>query len=152
MVYYFWLVLASMDIDVLELQPQLWSDQSVNSLSPGDEYIHQWTGSLPVLIMACHFLVPSHYLNQWWCLVSWYHANKLQWNFYQNVMISSQEDEMHVFENVVCYLSAILSWGWRGAHKYVVTIIATLRWASCGPGTACAWTTRRPAQGCDYCN
>ena len=33
----------------------------------------------------------------------------------------------------------------------LVTIIATLRWASCGPGT-CARTTGRPAQGCDYCN
>ena len=36
-------------------------------------------------------------------------------------------------------------------YKYMnatlVTIIATLRWASCGPGT-----TGRPAQGCDYCN
>ena len=30
----------------------------------------------------------------------------------------------------------------------LVTIIATLRWASCGPGR----TTGRPAQGCVYCN
>ena len=30
----------------------------------------------------------------------------------------------------------------------LVTITATLRWASCGP----ARTTGRPAQGCDYCN
>ena len=33
----------------------------------------------------------------------------------------------------------------------VVTIIATLRWASCGPAQDHT-STGRPAQGCDYCN
>ena len=40
-------------------------------------------------------------------------------------MISIQEDEMHVFENVVFFMSAILSWGRRGAHKYA-NIVLTL--------------------------
>ena len=39
---------------------------------------------------------------------------------------------------------------WRSIYTrrdIVVTIITTLRWAFCGPGT-----TGRPVHGCDYCN
>ena len=40
---------------------------------------------------------PSHYLNQYWVIISWTLSNKLQWNFSQNSNVSIQEN---AFENV----------------------------------------------------
>ena len=51
-------------------------------------------------------LVPSHYLNQCWNIVSWTPRNKLQWNSNRNSYIFIQENP---FENVVWKMAAILS-------------------------------------------
>ena len=55
-------------------------------------------------------LLPSHYLNQCWLIVSWTLGNKFQWNC-KSVNILSHEN---VFENVYCkwrpiYLSSMLT-------------------------------------------
>ena len=52
---------------------------------------------------------PSHYLNQSWFIVYyWTLRNKLQWNLNQNTKLVIHEN---AFENVVCEMAAILSWG-----------------------------------------
>ena len=53
--------------------------------------MRRWTGSS---------LAPSHYLNQWWLIVTdWTIDNKFQWNLNRNSTIFIHENS---FENVVC--------------------------------------------------
>ena len=49
--------------------------------------------------MACS--APSHYLHQYWRIVNWTLANKLQWNSDQNIKLFWKE--MHL-KNVVCLM------------------------------------------------
>ena len=80
----------------------------VNSLRSSDAYMHCWTGSSLVQIMACRLSAPSHYLNRCWSIVNivnWTFRNKLKWNFNRNSNIFIQEIE---FENV-CKMASILS-------------------------------------------
>ena len=45
-------------------------------------------------------MAPSHYLNQWWNIVTWNLRNKFQWNQNSNILI-----EENTFENVCEMLS-----------------------------------------------
>ena len=76
----------------------IWMSSFVNSSPPSATYMHQWTGSALVQVMACRLFsakpLPKHY--------------KLQWNLNQNSSIFIQEN---AFENVICKMAAILSRG-----------------------------------------
>ena len=77
-----------------------------SSPPPCAAYMHRWTGSVLVQIMACS--VPNHYLNQCWLIVNWALRNTLQWNSNWNRKLFIHEN---VLENVVCEMAAILSSG-----------------------------------------
>ena len=79
--------------------------QWVNSLRPGDAYMHLWTASSLVQVMACR-LFSAKPLPEPMQTVSWILRNKLQQNFNQNSYIFIEEN---VFESVVYKTSAILS-------------------------------------------
>ena len=49
---------------------------------------------------------PSHYLNQYWVIVSWTLRNKLQWNFDQNTKTFIREITSQI---IVCEMAVILS-------------------------------------------
>ena len=55
--------------------------------------MRHWAGSSLVQAMGCCLLSSSHYLNQWWLIVSWTIRNKLQSNFFSNIGISIIEHE-----------------------------------------------------------
>ena len=50
--------------------------------------------------------MPSHYLNQYWNIVSWTLRNKLKWNFNWNSNIFIHENAL---QNGVCEMASILS-------------------------------------------
>ena len=72
---------------------------SINSLRPSDAYY--WFQKWLVAWTA-----PSHYLNQYWNIVTWTLRNKLKGHFNQNSKIFIQEI---AFENVICKMASILS-------------------------------------------
>ena len=59
--------------------------------------MRRWIGSALVQIMA--YSAPSHYLNQYWIVVSWTITNKLKWNFNQNTKHFIHKNAP---ENIVC--------------------------------------------------
>ena len=65
----------------------------------GQHWFRQW-------LVACS--APSHYWNQCWLIVNWTLWNKLLWNLNRNTKPFIHEN---AFENVVCKMAAILSWG-----------------------------------------
>ena len=91
----------------------------INSSHPNAAYMPQWIGSALVKIMACSvaaYSAPSHYLNQCCVIVNWTLRNKLQWNSNQNIKLFIHEN---AFENIVCDMVAILSWGrWVNARGH----------------------------------
>ena len=91
---------------VCDMAAILSQPQWVNSSSPSDAYMPQWTkpSLVSIIVVAC--LVPSHYLNKWWFIVNWTTGNKYQWNLSQNKTIFIREN---AFENVVCMMLAISS-------------------------------------------
>ena len=50
-------------------------EQSLNSSWPSDAIWRQRSGSTLVQVMACRLTAPSHYLNQFWLIIS-----KVQWH------------------------------------------------------------------------
>ena len=58
-----------------------------------------------IKVMASSFLVPSHYLNQCWCIMNQTLENKIKWNLNQNINIFIHK---HAFENITCKMTAIL--------------------------------------------
>ena len=81
----------------------------INSSPLSAAYMHQWTGSALVQIMACHLFganISHHYLNRCSHIVNWSLMNKPQWNFNQNTTFFIDEN---AFQNAVCETVAILS-------------------------------------------
>ena len=66
--------------------------------------MRQWIGS--ALVQRRKGAKP--YLNQHWIIVNWTIRNKLQWNFNQS---TKRFIHKNAFENTVCGMAAILSWG-----------------------------------------
>ena len=69
-------------------------------------WFRQWLGA---------YSAPSHYLNQCWVIVNWTLRNKLQWIFSPKSNFFIQET---AFEDVVCQLATILSWGRINVRKF----------------------------------
>ena len=57
------------------------SHESLNSLGPGDPYMHHGAGSSLFQVMSCCLSAPSHYLHQCWLVVNGTLRNKVQWSF-----------------------------------------------------------------------
>ena len=90
----------------------VWSEMTLSILmlfnvSPASAtYMHQWSGSALVQVMACS--APGHYLNQCCIIVNWTPGNEFQWNLNLNFIIFIHEN---AFEIVVSTRAAILSRG-----------------------------------------
>ena len=57
------------------LRRQVIRSQCINSLWPSDDIWRQRYGSTLAQVMACCLTAPSHYLNQWWLIIS-----EVQWH------------------------------------------------------------------------
>ena len=79
-----------------------------NSSSPSAAYMHQWTGSALVQIMACPLFgtKPLSKPMLGYCQLD--PMNKLQWKFSKNTQLFIHEN---AYENIVCEMAAILSQG-----------------------------------------
>ena len=87
-------------IAAIMFQPQFVNSSPHRCVSESDQHcFRQW-------LAACS--APSHYLNQCWLLVNWTLRDKLQGNSDQNTKLFIHRN---AFENIVCELVAILSWG-----------------------------------------
>ena len=62
----------------------------------GHHWYRQWLAA---------WLIPSHYLSQWWLIVNWTLRKKLHFHFKQDIKLFIQQN---AFENVICKMSAIL--------------------------------------------
>ena len=83
-----------------------WLKIQINSSSPSAAYMHQWTGSALVQIVACCLMAPSHYLNQCWLI-----SSEVQWH--------SSEDNFH--KQYLIYQSRKLPWKlpiWKFVQLY----------------------------------
>ena len=95
------------------------SNPSVKSSPPGATYMHWWTGSALVQLMACHLFgakpLPDPILT--YCQLDL--RNKLQWNFNQNTNLFIHENAS---ETIVYEMAAILSrWEIELNHQQTVT-------------------------------
>ena len=79
------------------------NDAVIGSLEQA-RYIRQYTNHHWFREWLVAWLVPSHYLNQWWNIVNRTLRNKLQWNFNKNSYIFIEEN---AFENVVWKMVSI---------------------------------------------
>ena len=54
----------------------MWCQVIINSLWHSDAIWHHRYGSTLVQVMDCCLTAPSHYLNQWWCIIAgvWWHS------------------------------------------------------------------------------
>ena len=68
--------------------------QCVNSLGPSDATWWQRSGSPSAQIMACCLMAPSHYLNQFWLIIS-----KVEWH---HLRASSQEIRQPSITEIIC--------------------------------------------------
>ena len=73
-------------------------EEQFNSSSPSAAYMHQWTGSALVQVMACRQFGAKP-LPEPMLAVNWTPGNKLQWNSTWNSIIFFQENS---FEIVIC--------------------------------------------------
>ena len=86
-------------------------EEQFNSSSPSAEYMHQWTGSALVQVMACRQFGTKP-LPEPMLAVNSTPGNKLQWNSYWNSIIFFQENS---FEIVICqngshFVQVEMSW------------------------------------------
>ena len=72
-----------------------------NSMWPSDAIWWHRSGSTLAQVMACCLMAPSHYLNQWWLIIS-----EVQWHSYQGNFTrdASTINHWNLFEN---YMSKI---------------------------------------------
>ena len=101
----------------------------VNSSPPSAAYMHQWTKSALVQVMACRLL--SHYLNQCWLIVNWTLGKKFMWNTYRNFITFIQENASEI---VVCQNGGHFA---RGRWVNLLQLnwrLPTQRWNSQVPG------------------
>ena len=81
-------------------------DARINSLSPSDAYMRQWTRSSLIQMKACRLIGENCYPNQWWNIVNWTIGTDLIENFKRNSYIFIHENP---FENVEWLMAAVLS-------------------------------------------
>ena len=68
-----WLKILPHFVQFMYLYNHIW----FNSLWPSDAIRRQWTESTLAQVMACCLKAPSHYLNQYWLIIS-----EAQWHSY----------------------------------------------------------------------
>ena len=86
-------------------------------------YIYIYVSKLTIIGSDNNNSAPSHYLNQWWHIVTWTHRNDLHWNHSRNSYFFIQENEF-VY----------------GVSK----MVAILCWPQCAKGMACLLIDTRP--------
>ena len=100
---------------------RLFHSKNMDSSSPSEAYLGQWTNHHWFRYWLVARLVPSHYLNQCWNFVNW-----TLWTKFSEIVIHTSEF-IH-FHSIKCIWNRRL---WNGGHFFISYNVATRQYSKC---------------------